>query len=139
MYRAGRVDEFPCAGPGARARLRGRAGPRDLGRHSRPPVRPPHDVLEDLYLAEPGTLLAHIEALPDTATKAAVVAHNPGIEVLARMLAGPGPDADAMRAMTRGFPTAGIAVFNVNAESWEQVTAVETRLTAFAPPTPRVT
>ena len=27
----------------------------------------------------------------------------------------------------------------VNAERWEQVTAVETRLTAFAPPTPRVT
>jgi phosphohistidine phosphatase len=101
--------------------------------------RPPHDVLEDLYLAEPGTLLAHIEALPDTAKTAAVVAHNPGIEVLARMLAGPAPDADAMRAMARGFPTAGIAVFDVNAESWEQVTAVETRLTAFAPPAPHVT
>lgn len=96
--------------------------------------RPLYDVHEDLYLAEPDTLLAHIETLPDHAETAIVVAHNPGIENLARMLSGVAPDVAAMRDMSRGYPTAGLGVFEMDVESWEQLTVAQPRLTAFARP-----
>lgn len=94
----------------------------------------PHQFDDALYLAEPGTLLAHIETVPDDAQTALIIAHNPGIEALARLLAGAAPDAAAMRDLTRGFPTAGLAIFTVAAESWEQITVASTRLVDFARP-----
>lgn len=98
---------------------------------------PSFDICEDLYLATPGTLLAHIGALPSKAETALVIAHNPGLEELARMLAGPSPDDDAMRDLMRGYPAAGLALFTVESDAWDQVTAVATRLTNFVrPPQP---
>lgn len=95
---------------------------------------PTHDVPDDLYLAEPGTLLAHIGALPDAAGTALVVAHNPGLEALARMLAGSAPDGDSMLVMMRGFPTAGLAVFAVETEAWDRISVAASRLERFVRP-----
>lgn len=95
---------------------------------------PPREAPGSLYLGEPGTLLACIGALPDTAVTALVVAHNPGLEVLARMLAGAAPDDAAMRAMMRGFPTAGLAVFAVNTNAWDRISVADTRLEQFVRP-----
>jgi phosphohistidine phosphatase len=88
----------------------------------------PADIQSALYLASPGTLLAQIEALPDDTETAIVIAHNPGIEELARMLAGPDPDPGAMRDLLRGFPTAGVAVFELNGGSWQSLSADGARL-----------
>ncbi len=94
----------------------------------------PAHIENALYLASPGTVLAHLEALPaDTAT-AILVGHNPGIEELARMLAGPNPDAEAMRDLLRGFPTAGLAVFDLAGDTWETLSADGARLAAFVRP-----
>jgi phosphohistidine phosphatase len=97
--------------------------------------RPPSfDVHDDLYLAAPGTLLARIGALPNSAETALVIAHNPGVEELARMLAGPSPDDAAIRDLMRGYPAAGLALFTVESDAWDQVTVAVTRLIAFVRP-----
>tara|TARA_R110002110_G_scaffold2756_1_gene13343 strand:- start:90446 stop:90937 length:492 start_codon:yes stop_codon:yes gene_type:complete len=98
------------------------------------PDAPPHDTHEDLYLATPGTLLARIGALPDIIETALVLAHNPGLEALARMLAGPAPDDASMRDMMLGYPTAGLAKFTVETDRWEQITVATTRLDIFYRP-----
>ncbi|MGB0573074.1 MAG: SixA phosphatase family protein [Alphaproteobacteria bacterium] len=95
---------------------------------------PSSETHDDLYLASPGTLLARIGELSDTVQAALVMAHNPGIEELARMLAGPSPDDAAIRDMMLGFPAAGLAVFTVVADAWDQVTVADTRLADFFRP-----
>ncbi|MBT5944371.1 MAG: histidine phosphatase family protein [Rhodospirillaceae bacterium] len=95
---------------------------------------PSFDVHDDLYLAAPGTLLARISALSDTVECALVLAHNPGIEELARMLAGPSPDDEAIRDLMLGYPAAGLALFTVEGDAWDQLTGATTRLTAFVRP-----
>lgn len=98
------------------------------------PGTPSYDTHEDLYLAAPGTLLARINALSDIVETALVVAHNPGLEALGRMLAGPAPDGAAMRDMMRGYPTAGLALITVDTGRWDQVTVATTRLDVFVRP-----
>ncbi len=91
-------------------------------------------VQDELYLAAPGTLLAHIEALPDTTDIAMVVGHNPGLEELARMLAGPDPDGDSMRGLMLGIPTAGLAVMALAGNDWSRLSVDGSRLEAFIRP-----
>ncbi|HCP01415.1 MAG TPA: hypothetical protein DIT35_07965 [Rhodospirillaceae bacterium] len=97
-------------------------------------LSPPHEYQDALYLAEPGTLLEHVGSLPEQIETAILVAHNPGIEVLSRMLAGDAPNVDAMRDMARGYPTAGIAHFDIETETWEQIAISGVRLSGFARP-----
>lgn len=94
----------------------------------------PADIHESLYLASPGALLSHIEALPEATSTAIVVGHNPGIEELSRMLAGPRPDPDAMRDLLRGYPTAGLGVFRLNENAWKSLSAEGAHLAAFVRP-----
>jgi len=98
------------------------------------PGAPSQDLHEDIYLAAPGTLLTRIGALPDSIGTVLVVAHNPGLEVLARMLAGPSPDDAAMRDMMLGYPTAGLAKFTIDTDRWEQISVASTRLDVFVRP-----
>lgn len=91
-------------------------------------------VLDELYLAAPSTLLAHIEAIPDTTDIAMMVGHNPGLEELARMLAGPDPDPDSMRGLMLGIPTAGLAVLTLAGDSWSALSVDGSRLEAFVRP-----
>lgn len=98
------------------------------------PGAPSFDVHDDLYLAAPGTLLSRVSGLPDTVRTALLLAHNPGIEELARMLAGPSPDDAAIRDLMLGYPAAGVALFAVETETWDQVSVAATRLTDFFRP-----
>ncbi|MEP4378929.1 MAG: histidine phosphatase family protein [Alphaproteobacteria bacterium] len=100
---------------------------------------PTSDMHDELYLATPGTLLAHIGALPVSVETALVIAHNPGIEELARMLAGPSPDGAAIRDMMRGYPAAGLALFTIESDVWDQVSVAATRLDVFVRPQVRDT
>lgn len=95
---------------------------------------PTFEVHDSLYLATPGTLLSCIGTLPDSVATALVVAHNPGVEELARMLAGPAPDDAAIRNLMLGYPAAGLALFTVETDAWDQVSVSATRLTAFVRP-----
>ena len=92
---------------------------------------PDEHASEDLYLASPGTLLANIEKLDDDFQTALVIGHNPGLESLTRLMAGPGSDQDAANSLMLGFPAAGRAVIALNGEHWRTMSAEGGKLTAF--------
>ena len=98
------------------------------------PAGPKADVLQDLYLASPGTLLAHIERIAPGTGTALVIAHNPGLETLCRLMAGPGSMKAALADLQLGFPTAGLAVIELNGETWRTMSAEGGKLKHFVRP-----
>ena len=75
------------------------------------------DVLEDLYLADPAELLRQIAAVPDPEPSLLVIAHNPGVGMLASQLAVDG-DAQERSRMKRKYPTGALAVLSLSIEVW---------------------
>ena len=63
---------------------------------------------EALYLAPPQEIVCHVEELPAEHSTAMVIGHNPGMCALVCHLAGEGIE----------MPTAAVAVFRTQAESW---------------------
>lgn len=82
----------------------------------------------DLYLAGEGSLLARLRALPDVRECVLLVGHNPGLEELARTLAGDG--AAELRA---GLPTAALVEFEVPV-AWRDLAPGSARLVALRRP-----
>jgi phosphohistidine phosphatase len=62
-----------------------------------------------------------------------LIGHNPGIEQLARALAGRGDDA-ALRRLRDHYPPAGLAVIEFDLSSWSDVRPAAGRLSAFQTP-----
>jgi len=90
---------------------------------------------EDLYLAAPATLLSGIAAVGGGASSLLVIAHNPGLEKLAEELAGRSAgSSSALTALTGGFVTAALAVFEVDGESFSGIRHENARLMHFATP-----
>ena len=85
-----------------------------------------------VYEASPGTLLTVVRELPEAADTALLVGHNPGLELLVRMLARTGAAA-AVRAVDEKYPTSGIAVLTFDS-AWHDLREGIARLTAFAVP-----
>lgn len=92
------------------------------------------DILDALYLASPGVILEQIAGISHDVETAWVVGHNPGLESLSHMLAGPGSDAGALDDLRRGFPTAGLAVFELAGSNWAALSADGARLVSFLRP-----
>ncbi len=80
----------------------------------------PVELLESLYLATAGKLLAEAQSrTPDSVGRLLLVGHNPGMEELVEILCG--------RRET--FPTAALAVFEVGIDEWKALElGVETKL-----------
>lgn len=94
----------------------------------------PGPVLVDrrLYLASAATLLRHVEALDDAYARALVIAHNPGLELLAQDLdRGDGPASEALAGK---FPTAAMAWFRSDSDTWRAFTEARVALVAFRTP-----
>lgn len=89
-----------------------------------------HDML---YHADPGTLHAHVRALPEEAQTALLIAHEPGLSGYAEKLGGPDAPADCRRAYGH-FPTAAAAVFHARIGAWHQLRATRTDFAGFATP-----
>ncbi len=80
----------------------------------------------DLYLATPETILRVLRAGAGQADSVMVLAHNPGIEMLAATF--------SQRMVT--FPTATVAVFEIELENWSQLRSDSVlRRIAFKRPT----
>ena len=75
---------------------------------------------EDLYMAMPDTLLALIHAQNDEDDTILIVAHNPGLEMLAVTLADTQSE-DFTARMADHFPTGALAVFTFDVEKWSEV------------------
>jgi phosphohistidine phosphatase len=68
----------------------------------------PLEVREALYLAEPPTYVAALRGLPDTVRSVLLVAHNPGLSVL----------ASGLHRAHVALPTGGQARFDIDLDSW---------------------
>lgn len=62
-----------------------------------------------LYEASAEQLLAELRQAPAAAATVLLIGHNPGMEDLARQLAGDGSDAQALGRLHEKFPTAALA------------------------------
>lgn len=69
---------------------------------------------KSLYLASSECLLAHVRGLHDSWNEALVLGHNPGMSDLVSRLSGEPVD----------MPTAAVAVFQCNALSWSEPSAI---------------
>jgi phosphohistidine phosphatase len=92
------------------------------------PVRHP----AQLYLASARTLLARIRALPDDVRCALVIAHDPGLEQLAKRLAGDGRPGARAR-LSRGFVTGALAELRFDA-AWRELAPGGAYLRRFTRP-----
>lgn len=89
---------------------------------------------EALYSAPPAAILRVVHPAPTAASPLLVIAHNPGMESLARALAGPDSDPEAVQNLQRGYPSSGLAVIDFDIESWAEADVGEGRLRAFVTP-----
>jgi phosphohistidine phosphatase len=88
---------------------------------------------QSLYLATPAELLAQIATVPESADRAMLVGHNPGLAELAAMLVA-GGDSEAMSKLHAKFPTGAAAVIDFQARTWKEVQPGRGSLRAFLRP-----
>ncbi len=79
---------------------------------------------EQIYEASPQTLLQIVSELDETVDSAMIVGHNPGLEGLIKILTG------EFQAM----PTAGLAVIDLETESWSKIDSESGKLRALFNP-----
>jgi phosphohistidine phosphatase len=101
--------------------------------HLRPhlPAEAQVELERRLYLATPGTLLTRIHAAPDAARELLLVGHNPGMEDLARGLAGAGKKKALERLAS--FSTGTLAVLRFEGR-WRDLAPGGARLDALVRP-----
>ncbi len=87
-----------------------------------------------IYEAAPEAILAAIRAAPERCRRLLVVGHNPGLERLAAMLAGPGSDPEALARLKRKFPTAALARLALDGIEWRNLAGGGGRLAGFVRP-----
>jgi len=88
---------------------------------------------DGLYLAAAKTLLARVRRIGPEISHAMLVGHDPGMHELAMDLAGSG-DAEALAALARKFPTAGLAVIAFKASAWSKIGSGKGHLELFVTP-----
>jgi phosphohistidine phosphatase len=86
-----------------------------------------------IYDANRAALLRVIQEFPDDSPNVLLVGHNPGLAEIARALAGRG-EAAPLAKLAAKFPTAGLAVVEFEANSWEDVSPRAGLLFAFVTP-----
>ena len=74
-----------------------------------------------LYLAPHERLLDLIRTGPDNTERLMIVAHNPGLHDLALLLAAAARDPADLRQLENGFPTATLAVFEIDSQQWSAI------------------
>jgi phosphohistidine phosphatase len=90
-----------------------------------------------LYLADWPVLLANLKQAPASASPLLLVGHNPGMEQLATALAAQpttDPERARLRRLTQKFPTAALAVFDFDIDSWRDLKARGGQLVDYVRP-----
>ena len=88
---------------------------------------------DDLYLASPACIAAHVRLTEDAARTVLVIGHNPGIEDLARQLTGDDP-GNHRAALDRKYPTGGLVGFLYNGARWDDLSEGSCTLRSFVTP-----
>ena len=92
---------------------------------------------DELYLAEPRSLLAAIRKVSDKVETLLVVGHNPGLEQLASQLAREPvtrKERDRFDLVEEKFPTAALAVLQFDVNKWREVATKQGALIDFVRP-----
>lgn len=76
---------------------------------------------EALYLADTGTLMDKLRALPPNAESALLAGHNPGLHELVFTLVGPDSENELFDAAAEKFPTAAFAVLELDIADWADI------------------
>ena len=100
-------------------------------------ANPTIEIEPSFYPGRPDLILARIRKTDDRFGCVMVIAHNPGLEDLARALVrrpGPGEEWDALNRMEAKFPTAAMAVIRFETESWAFIDVGQGDLAAFKAP-----
>src|SRR5262245_2680088 len=93
----------------------------------------PVDYDETLYLASARTLLARLRRLPVRLHSVLVIAHDPGLDHLARLLAERGRD-EALERLAGGFKTGALAELRAPGEGWRGLRPGSAYLERFTRP-----
>ncbi len=89
---------------------------------------------DDLYLADPRAMLSAVRDAEDSTAHILMIAHNPGLEMLAQRLADmERSDVRALARIGEKFPTASIAAFK-GPDSWRDFDNGNCILELFATP-----
>jgi phosphohistidine phosphatase len=82
---------------------------------------PPVGFTDRLYHADVEALLAEIASAPIASTHLLVIGHNPGLQELAILLSRRSSvNSNLIAAIAKKFPTAALAVFDFDIESWSE-------------------
>jgi phosphohistidine phosphatase len=73
-----------------------------------------------LYMADPGTMLEIVRRAPDSAETLILVGHQPSMSAFARKMTG-GKAPGGCKAAFEKFPTAGVAILEVDVDDWRKV------------------
>ena len=87
----------------------------------------------DLYLASAEGLMAILRGIPEQASTALVIGHNPAMHNLALALAGSG-SADDLTALADNFPTCALAVLTFDEPTWRGIDVRRGTLTHLITP-----
>lgn len=85
---------------------------------------------DDLYMAMPEDLLRIIHGADGKAETLLIIAHNPGLELLAALLA----ESPEEAARLEHFPTGAFAVFDFDTPSWSGVLPAKGKLVFYGKP-----
>jgi phosphohistidine phosphatase len=86
------------------------------------------DFPDRLYDASAGDVLSGIQHTPKAVKTLLILGHNPGLEDLARRLAGANSEAKALQQLREKFPTAALARFDFDGK-WAELGFGRARLT----------
>jgi phosphohistidine phosphatase len=93
----------------------------------------PSERLREVYNAGSGSLFETLRRCANASNKVLVVGHNPGLQSLAVALAGSG-DSDALAGLREKFPTAALAVVDLDLDEWAALAPSRGALRAFVRP-----
>ncbi|HEY8259815.1 MAG TPA: histidine phosphatase family protein [Methylosinus sp.] len=92
-----------------------------------------HRLDDAIYLADPDRLLDLLRETPAETATLLAIGHNPGFADLASALATDG-SPDALSRLRSKYPTAALAVLDLEADDWSAVGAGGARLERFVTP-----
>lgn len=97
------------------------------------PRKPPADFEDRIYEASPRDILAAIADAPASAQSLIVVGHNPGFHETANLLVDSG-DRRLRRSLSEKFPTAALAVIDLEIDDWTAIRPGSGRIERFVTP-----
>lgn len=92
---------------------------------------------DNLYLADPGRILAAVRAAPAPVSALMMVGHNPGMEDLATQLAREpvrSKERSRYEQLEEKFPTCALAILDFDAGRWRDIAPATGKLVEFVRP-----